>query len=282
MPGSLPWLSGPCNYVPGGNNDLDRYLEEAATLITTRVRALADDACQQQPAWTSLLGRPPASSIAREQWRHHLGVIAAYRDQYQIAVDDPRQILGPYAEPGHAGHATYWHAAESVLAARHLAGLEPAAATSARPGICNVTCQVIADIYLGLPDTERTAVSAGIREALGPLWFGDRFRADDHVVTQPAYAARLATALIERGHLSPAPRQARDRATATPLEAALVQRRATPRPARQSPSAETRHERSGLHRAHDAPVQPSPPAETQRLGLQQRDMQKSATRRPAP
>jgi hypothetical protein len=39
--------------------------------------------------------------------RHHTGIIAAYRDQYQITTDDPRQILGPYPEPGHAGHATY-------------------------------------------------------------------------------------------------------------------------------------------------------------------------------
>jgi hypothetical protein len=32
-PGSLPWLSGSRN-VLGSNGDLDRYLEEAATLIT--------------------------------------------------------------------------------------------------------------------------------------------------------------------------------------------------------------------------------------------------------
>jgi hypothetical protein len=57
-------------------------------------------------------------------------IIAAYRDQYKVTSNDPRQVLGPYAEPGHAGHAAYWHAAESVLAARRLAGLEPTTAAA--------------------------------------------------------------------------------------------------------------------------------------------------------
>lgn len=58
-------------------------------------------------------------------------MIAAYRDQHKITTEDPRQVLGPYAETGRAGHRAYWHAAESVLAARRLAGLEPANGASA-------------------------------------------------------------------------------------------------------------------------------------------------------
>jgi hypothetical protein len=263
-PGSLPWLSGPRNYAPGSNNELGRYLEEAAALITARVQAMADDACRQYPAWTSLLGHPPASDAAREQWLRHLGVIAAYRDQYQVATDDARQILGPYAEPGHAGHAAYWHAAESVLAARHLAALEPAAATPERTGSGSLTHQVAADIYLALPDTERTAVSAAVKDEIGPLWFGDRLRADDHVVTQPVYASRLAIALIEGGHLSPATRQARDRATETPLEAALVQRRATKQPTHRSRRAHTNQGESGQR--HTYGTQLSPPTDCPAAG----------------
>ena len=78
-------------------------------------------------------------------------MIAAYRDQHKITTDDPRQVLGPYAEPGHAGHRAYWHAAESVLAARRLAGLDPADGTSSADD--QARAQIAADIYRGLPDT---------------------------------------------------------------------------------------------------------------------------------
>ena len=75
----------------------------------------------------SLLGTQPADPDRAHEWHCHVGVIAAYRDQHKVTTDDPRQVLGPYAETGRAGHRAYWHAAESVLAARRLAGLEPAA-----------------------------------------------------------------------------------------------------------------------------------------------------------
>jgi hypothetical protein len=31
-------------------------------------------------------------------------VVAAYRDQHKVTTDDPRQVLGSYAGPTHAGH----------------------------------------------------------------------------------------------------------------------------------------------------------------------------------
>ena len=86
-------------------------------------------------------------------------------------LDDPRQVLGPCAEPGHVGHGAYWRAAESVPAARTIAGLE-------RPGAGgdDVGVQVVADLYLGLPADERTAVGAAMAEGLGVLWFGTSAR----------------------------------------------------------------------------------------------------------
>ena len=77
------------------------------------------------------------------------------RDQHKITADDP-QILGPYAEPGHAGHKAYWHAAESVLAARQLARLEPANGT---PADSRASAQLAADIYRNLPDDQHAAVA---------------------------------------------------------------------------------------------------------------------------
>ena len=142
----------------------------------------------------TLLGEPPASERRRGQWLHHIGVIAAYRDQHKVTTDDPRQVLGPYAEPGHAGHRAYWHAAESVIAARHLAGL------SAAPQPDPVTAQIAADIYRALPHGERALIAA-----------------------QPPYAAVLATALAQAGYL-PISTRAHQPAP-VPLETGLAARR---------------------------------------------------------
>jgi len=48
----------------------------------------------------SLLGQPPANPEHAREWLRHVGVIAAYREQHKVTSDDPRQVLGPYAEPG--------------------------------------------------------------------------------------------------------------------------------------------------------------------------------------
>jgi hypothetical protein len=92
-------------------------------LIATRVQRLAEAAERERPAWTTLLGQIPADDHCRDHWLNH---IAAYRDQHQTTTDDPHQFLGPYPGPGHAGHTAYWHAVQSIHAARHLASLHPA------------------------------------------------------------------------------------------------------------------------------------------------------------
>jgi hypothetical protein len=212
----LPWLRRllkPADRTADAG--LDGYLGEAATLISARVRYLTGQAERDLPAWLRLLGQPPAGDCRREQWRHHVGVIAAYRDQHQITSDDPHQVLGPYPEPGHAGHTAYWHAVESIHAARQFAGLDPAA-TNGVPDPARV--QVAADIYLALPETERGQIRTTIVTRLGPLWFGSQKETGDHAVTRTVYAHHLTAALAERSHLTLPARHLDSRASEAPVE----------------------------------------------------------------
>ena len=144
-----PWISAPVA-SPADSSDTDSqiidYLNAAADEIRKRVETLTVDATQTRPAWVNALGAVPGDHARHQEWLHHVGVVAAYRDQYQVTSDDPRQVLGPCAEPGHAGHRAYWHAAESVLAARTIAGLEHPSS-----GRNDVGAQMTADLYLGLP-----------------------------------------------------------------------------------------------------------------------------------
>jgi hypothetical protein len=104
----------------------------------------------------------------------------------------------PYAEPGHAGHKAYWHAVESVLAARQLAGLEHASDTSPNS---QATAQLAADIYRNLPDEERPAITELITAALGRASFGNPPELDERAA-QSAYARQMTSALTRRGHLT--------------------------------------------------------------------------------
>ncbi|HEY1915852.1 MAG TPA: MobF family relaxase [Streptosporangiaceae bacterium] len=227
-----PWIAGHPPMPQEADGELEAYLHDAAELITARVRDLALDAAQRRPAWTSGLGDPPADPSASSDWMRHLGIISAYRDQYQTSTDDPQQILGPYTEPGHAGHAAYWHAAESVLAARRLAGLEPVGAADAT---ARTRAQLAADIYLALSDGERAAIQTAMIGRLGRAWFGSRNEIDDHAVTRPAYGPYLIAILSDSGRLAlkptlsdmsnRVPSAARPGQTPHPLEAALAQHR---------------------------------------------------------
>jgi hypothetical protein len=193
-----PWVSPPPAPSPAiseNDSEITSYLHVSGDAISARVRTLTDDATRTRPGWMNALGAPPEDQAGRQQWLHHVGIIAAYRDQYQVSSDDPRQVLGPYAEPSHAGHTAYWHAAASVLTARTLAGLEPARTDSVR-------AQVAADLYLGLPDAERARVNTLMAERLGTLWFGTRTETDDHAATRPMYGSQLTAALAERGYLA--------------------------------------------------------------------------------
>jgi conjugative relaxase-like TrwC/TraI family protein len=229
----LPWVPGPRQAPSDGQADpLSVYLSDAADLIATRIRTLADTAVRLRQPWTSALGQPPDHPALAREWLRHVAVVAAYRDQHKITSDDPCQVLGPYAEPGHAGHKAYWHAAESVLTARQLAGLEPADGTSAES---QASTQVAADVFQALPQAEREAIAAVIAETPGILWLGCPDQPDEHAAARSGYARTLTATLTRRGHLGVLNGhvQADKASTVEPLEAAFARRRhaAKPQPA---------------------------------------------------
>jgi hypothetical protein len=266
-----PWITRQPSASPN-DGEISTYISDAAALIATRMRALALDAAQRRPAWTSGLGDPPADPSQCTDWIRHIGIIAAYRDQHQIITDDPRQILGPYAEPGHAGHTAYWHAAQSVLTARRLAGLEPPATTS--PTDTQARAQLAADIYLTLPASERATTQAAMISRLGGAWFGTTDETDDHAVTRPAYGPHLAAVLTERGHLTPQmagqpSRTAKEptispahyEQTSRPLEATFAQRRAAERADKQRRPKHAPSSKQAPRHRQTIPLQTSQPQE---------------------
>ena len=225
----LPWVPGP-RFAPAGADEtapLTAYINDAATAITARTTQLADTAIRHRPPWMSLLGDQPTDPGSVREWHRHVEVIVAYRDQHAITTDDPRQVLGPYAESGHAGHNAYWHAADSVLAARRLSGLEPAGNTSTD---AQARAQVAADIYNALPRTERETIAAMIAETPGIAWLGHPGTPDEHAATRPGYAGILTATLARRGHttLMAAPVYAGRDDSAEPVEAAFARRRHPP------------------------------------------------------
>jgi hypothetical protein len=246
----LPWVQRP--HRDGDDaRPLGQWLTEAGDLITARVDELAATAVRHRPPWMLPLGQPPGDPESERQWHRHIAVIAAYRDQHKITSDDPRQVLGPYPESGRAGHKAYWHAAESVLAARRLTGLDaPAVATTAE---AQARVQVAADIYRVLPDNERATISTEMAARLGPLWFGDRVEPDEDAAIQPVHVTALTRVLTERGHLTLAPPSPRAVVIPEPVEAQLARRGSTRKslPACKPPAApapEPAHQREQLIR----------------------------------
>jgi hypothetical protein len=148
----------------------------------------------------AMLGQPPSDPAQRESWRCQVAIVAAYRDQHRVVSSDPRQVLGPYPEAGHAGHGPYWHAAEAVLAARRAAGLDAAPDNGKTDA---TAAQIAADVYRALPEDERAAIARTIAADASVLWLGNPDNPDEEAVVQPDYAYRLAEKLVERGHLNP-------------------------------------------------------------------------------
>ena len=233
----LLWVASPRPAPDGDRNPgYDPDLTEAARLIRARVAALADAAVRHRPPRMLPLGQLPAAPDAERAWRRHVAVIAAYRDQHRVTTNDPRQVLGPCVEAGRAARQAYWHAAESVLAARRLAGLDPARPASfpdatARAGLA-------AGIYRALPEHQRAAISGEMAERLGDLWFGNRAAPDEDAATQPVHAATLTAALARRPRLTLSrPGRTRQRA---PKPAPVPRFDPQPRPVPASPSVTPR------------------------------------------
>ncbi len=212
----LPWLISP---QPDG----ETYLRSAALAIDARIQHLVEMVEADPPRWADGIGERPNDPALLTQWRGHVGVVATYRELHDITHDDPAYPLGPYIEPNQPGHHEFWHAAAAVLATHNLTEEDSTPAQATPTGEAHglssvsgppldsdrfdevalraaVAHRIAADTYRALPDSERTAVTAGLITRLGNL----RFDNDPATtVTQALYARQLQAALAERGHLSP-------------------------------------------------------------------------------
>jgi conjugative relaxase-like TrwC/TraI family protein len=165
------------------------YLDARAELMRRRIETLVRCAVAERPAWIRSLGCPPTDPDERDQWMRHLSVIAAYRDQYQVAGDDADHPLGPYPERGRTGHDAYWIAADSLLAL-----------WGARAQGDAGWSRFAADLFRTLDASEQARIASELVRQLGPDWLGD---ARDPVpdADQAVYRDRLADVLVEHGHL---------------------------------------------------------------------------------
>ncbi|WP_194924385.1 MobF family relaxase [Catenulispora pinisilvae] len=181
-----PWLR---TIRRGADLQWQPYLDTRAELIRRRVGQLAQTTASERPAWTACLTAEPTDPASREVWLSHLAVIAAYRDQYRVADDDPDHPLGPYPESGRVGHRAYWVAAASLLALR-----------GARPDANPAWGRLAADHYRTLGVEEQNRIGVELAKRLGQDWLGD-VREPSVDADQPVYLHQLAAILAENGHL---------------------------------------------------------------------------------
>ena len=121
----LPWLPPVPTGAASGSRDTG-YLEEAAALIDNRVDQLAETTLRDHPAWLSALGRPPQDPDRYAAWLANITIVAAYRDQCRVTVDDPRDVLCPHLDQDQSSYAARRYAIRAVQAARNLAAPESA------------------------------------------------------------------------------------------------------------------------------------------------------------
>jgi hypothetical protein len=195
----LPWMTAQ-DSAQAERTEIGRYLDDAASLITTCVAELADTAIRHRPLGCKPSAAHPTTPSMSVSGKATSPSSPPTASSSRSPPATPHQVLGPYVESGHAGHKAYWQAAESVLAARRLSGMDPATGT-ATPG-ARARVQVATDIYRALPDHERAAISRQMASRLGDTWFGDHIAPDEDTATQPAHAAILTSTLIEHGHMT--------------------------------------------------------------------------------
>ncbi|QDZ16909.1 MobF family relaxase [Humibacter ginsenosidimutans] len=68
---------------------MQQALTERAQLMEQRADALTNLAMTDTPPWITTLGTPPRDRARRTMWMRQARVVAAYRDRYGIASDDP-------------------------------------------------------------------------------------------------------------------------------------------------------------------------------------------------
>jgi hypothetical protein len=74
---------------PAEPGTMPAYLAGISDLISARIDEPADHAIRDRPAWMSMLGQQPRDPERRAEWRRHVAVISAYRDQHKVTTSDP-------------------------------------------------------------------------------------------------------------------------------------------------------------------------------------------------
>jgi hypothetical protein len=128
--GPLPWMPSPPSAAADDDDRLATYLNGAVVQISTRTAQLAEAAVGGRPTWLRALGVPPEDPGRHAAWLASVTIVAAYREQHRITVDDPRHVLGPYPDPDHSSYAAFCYAKRAARDARNLAGSEPVLAAA--------------------------------------------------------------------------------------------------------------------------------------------------------
>lgn len=192
------------------------YLNDRAQLIADRMTALAERVTTDRPAWSHSLGEAPDDPTVRAAWTQHLATIAAYRDQYQVTDNNPMQPAGPYIEDGRAGHAAYWAAAASAIAARNLTRTGTALSTTT-PTPDGTARTLAADVFRTLTPEQQQTVIDDIATRTGATWLRHTSVTDGSALRHTAVVDPLTAVMTERGHLTP---ESRPTPTPTPAPAA--------------------------------------------------------------
>ncbi|MBS2547746.1 hypothetical protein KGQ19_12800 [Catenulispora sp. NL8] len=135
-PQTLPArLTTPSRVLANGREEdesLRTSLDSLTTQIRARVQQLADRAITEQPTWIEDNRTAPRTPQQEAEWRGHVAVVAAYREQHRTTSEDPVRPLGPLVAADESDHLVHRQAEISV--GRMLAlSAEEAESTSRAP-----------------------------------------------------------------------------------------------------------------------------------------------------
>ena len=100
-----------------------QHLAELADAAADRRRELGTQVAQEAPAWAvDALGPVPDDVVARAEWEHRAGIVAAYREATPAVTDDPR-VIGAAPGTSTPERRAAWHSAWTALG-RPEAGVE--------------------------------------------------------------------------------------------------------------------------------------------------------------
>jgi hypothetical protein len=88
--------------------DMAKALQQRDVAMERRAIALAAEAVERKPPWVRRLGKPPEDPAARAAWIHHVRVVAAYRERWNltgVAPVDKREQASSIEQIGHQKRA---------------------------------------------------------------------------------------------------------------------------------------------------------------------------------